>query len=111
MLKQALAEAELNTISEAEFVKLCDDLYADRQQIYEFNPGAGRREALLWMLLGCLISLLSVPASEQPSDYDDSSPDPYVDAVCEILQQRTRPPFDARAYLALLSKKIEADPS
>lgn len=108
MLKQALAGAELHTISEAEFVKLCDDLYADRHQIYEYNPGASRREALLWMLLGCLINLLSVPPSEQPPAYGDSSSDPYVDAVCEILQQRMRPPFDARAYLALLSKKIEA---
>jgi hypothetical protein len=109
MLKQALADAELPTISEAEFIKLCDDLYADRQQIYQFNPSASRREALLWMLLGCLISLLSVPAQEQLSADDNSSSDPYVDAVCEILRQRMRPSFDARAYLALLSKKIETD--
>lgn len=109
MLKQALADAEPPAVSEAQFVKLCDDLYADRQQIYQFNPSAGKREALLWMLLGCLISLLSIPDTEQPSAYDASSPDPYGDAVCEILEKRMRPSFDPRAHLAQLSKKIETD--
>lgn len=109
MLKPSLADAELHAISEAEFAKLCDEIYADRHQIYEFNPSASRREALLWMLLGCLISLLSVPDSEQQSFYEPSSHDPYVDAICAILQNRMRPPFDPQAHLAELSEKIETD--
>ena len=109
MLKQSLADPELPAISEAEFVKLCDDLYADRHQIYQFNPNASRQEALLWMLLGCLISLLSISDSEQQSVYEPSSLDPYVDAICEILQNHMRPPFDPQAHLAQLSKKIETD--
>ncbi|HEX8494322.1 MAG TPA: hypothetical protein VF658_15845 [Pyrinomonadaceae bacterium] len=109
MLKQAIIDAELPAISEAEFVKLCNDIYADRYQIYKFNPNASRREALLWMLLGCLISLLSLSDSDQQSVYEPSSLDPYARAICEILQNRMRPPFDPRAHLAELSKKIETD--
>lgn len=109
MLKQAQADAEPPTISEAEFVKLCNDIYADRHQIYQFNPNASKREALLWMLLGCLLSLLSIPAPEQSSRNDNSSFDPYVDAIYEILQNRMRPPFNPQTHLAVLSKKIETD--
>ena len=110
MPEQALANTEeAHAISEAEFVKLCEDVYADRYQIYEFNPSSGRRDALLWMLLGCLMSLLSIPDAQQHSSNEDSSSDPYADAICEILQNRMRPPFNPRAYLAELSKKIETD--
>jgi hypothetical protein len=96
------------TISEAEFVKLCDDLYVDRQQIYRFNPNTSRREALLWMLLGCLISLLSISDTEQPS-LNSSSADPYGQAVREILLGRTQPPFDPQAHLAELSAKLKSE--
>lgn len=96
------------TITEAEFVRLCEDLYTDRRQIYEFNPNAGRREAMLWMLLGCLISLLSIPDTQQPS-VNSSSTDPYGDAVREILRHRTHPSFDPQSQLADWSKKIESD--
>ena len=109
MLKPSLADAELPAISEAEFVKLCEDVYADRQQIYQFNPNASKREALLWMLLGCLISLLSISDSEQQSIDEPSSQDPYSDAICRILQNRMQPSFDPQTHLAELSKKIEAD--
>lgn len=96
------------TISEAELIRLCENLYTDRRQIYEFNPNAGQREAMLWMLLGCLLSLLSIPDNEQPS-VNSSSTDPYGDAVREILRNRTQPSFDPQSHLAQWSKKIESD--
>jgi hypothetical protein len=99
----------MSTISEQEFKKLCDDVYADRARIYRFNPNVSRREALLWMLLGCLLSLLSVPVLEQPGVYGDSGADPYGDAVCALLRERMMPAFDPRIYLNELSRKIEAD--
>lgn len=107
MFEQSSNSAEASTISEAEFIKLCDDIYADRQEIYQFNPNAGKREALLWMLLGCLISLLSIPVLEQPSVYDKSNSDPYAAAINEILQRHMRPAFDPQVHLTRLSKKIE----
>ena len=111
MPEPTLANSERSTISETEFVKLCDDIYADRQQIYQFNPNASRREALLWMLTGCLISLLSIPILEQPGTYGASSADPYGDAINEILQKHMHPPFDPQTHLAALSKKLENEQS
>lgn len=99
----------MSTISAEEFEKLCRDIYADRWQIYEFNPNASRREALLWMLLGCLVSLLSVPLLDQPSVYGNSRPDPYAAAICELLETRMNPPFNPRAYLDQLSEKLKAE--
>jgi hypothetical protein len=92
-----------------EFEKLCLDIYADRWQIYSFNPNASHREALLWMLLGCLVSLLSVPILDQPSVYGGSRADPYADAICELLQPRMNPAFDPRIYLNELTEKLKAE--
>jgi hypothetical protein len=97
----------MSTISEKDFKKLCDDIYADRFQIYEFNPNVSRREALLWMLLGCLVSLLSIPIHEQPSVYGGSSADPYGDAIREVVLAHAQPGFDPSEYLIELSRKIE----
>jgi hypothetical protein len=99
----------MSTISAEEFEKLCRDIFADRCQIYSFNPNASRREALLWMLLGCLVSLLSVPILDQPSVYGGSRTDPYADAICELLQSRMDPAFDPRIYLAELSEQLESE--
>ncbi|HEX8144786.1 MAG TPA: hypothetical protein VF553_19610 [Pyrinomonadaceae bacterium] len=99
----------MSTISEQEFKKLCADIYADRFQIYAYNPNVSRKEALLWMMLGCLVSLLSIPILEQPSAYGGASEDPYGDAILEVLKARMEPDFDPQAYLDELSRKIEAE--
>jgi hypothetical protein len=99
----------MSTISEKDFKKLCDDIYADRFQIYEFNPNVSRREALLWMLLGCLVSLLSIPILEQPSVYNGSSADPYGDAIREVVLAHTQSNFDPSDYLLELSRKVESE--
>jgi hypothetical protein len=99
----------MSTISEQEFKKLCDEVYADRLQIYTFNPNVSRSEALFWMLLGCLVSLLSIPIPDQPSVYGGASSDPYGDAICEVLKGRTEQDFDPRTYLAVLSVRVEAE--
>ncbi|MEA2175478.1 MAG: hypothetical protein QOD00_3070 [Blastocatellia bacterium] len=104
-----MTQPDMSTISAEEFERLCLDIYADREQIYPFNPNASRREALLWMLLGCLVSLLSVPILDQPSVYGGSSPDPYADAICELLQPRMNPAFDPRIYLDQLTEKLKAE--
>lgn len=99
----------MTTIYESDFKKLCDDIYADRSQIYAFNPNVSRREALLWMMLGCLVSLLSIPILEQPSVYGGSSADPYGDAILEVLKTHTESNFDPGEYLLELSQRIEAE--
>lgn len=109
MSETASANPETATISEAEFVKLCADVYADRHQIYHFNPNAPRREALLWMITGCLVSLLSVPILEQPSVYNNASADPYLDAIRQLLHERTAPPFDPQPHLPALERKLDEE--
>lgn len=94
------------TITEDEFRKLCDRIYEDREGIYPLNPNESHRDALLWMVLGSLVSLLSVPILEQPSTYRPGSRDPYGDAICELLEGRTSPRFDPRECIEELSAKI-----
>ncbi len=96
----------MSTISEKEFKRLCDDVYRDRRQIHAFNPNASEEAAVLWMLAGCLISLLDVPLWEQPSGRGGTSVVAYCEAIQELLQTRMKPIFDSRVYLAELSEMI-----
>jgi hypothetical protein len=108
-MTQSRSESDLSYISEAEFKRLCDELYEERHQLYSFNPNVSRRDALLWMLAGCLVSLLSVPILEQPSVYGGASADPYADAVRQLLEGRMQPTFDPQPLLAELTRKVEAE--
>jgi hypothetical protein len=96
----------METIGEPEFKKLCDDIFADRREIYAFNPNMSRREALLWMLAGCLVNLLSVPAAEQPGAFGAETSDPYGDAVLLLLERRSVPAFDPKIYLTELDARL-----
>jgi hypothetical protein len=97
----------METISEQEFIKLCDGIYDDLHQVHEWNPSLSRRDAFLWMLLGSLVSLLSVPILEQPSVYDPSKSDPYLLAVLEVLAGRCEGSFDPTDYLSRVLGQIE----
>lgn len=99
----------METITEQEFKNLCDDIYRDRAEIYPFNPNVSQREALLWMLLGTLVSLLSVPILEQPSVYNSTNSDPYGSAVVELLKHRALPAFDPKIYLTELFQNLEEE--
>ena len=99
----------MDTISETEFKRLCDDVYRARAEIYRLLPNVSEREALLWMLLGSLVALLSVSFEEQQGFDNHLSADPYGDAILEILKHRTAPAFDPQIYLRELSDKLEAE--
>jgi hypothetical protein len=98
-----------DTISEEKFRALCEEVYRDRAEIYGFHPGAGRSEALLWMLLGCLISLLSVDEVEMEAVADSSGKYLYLEAVCALLEKRTEPHFNPRPYLEELAQRAESE--
>lgn len=102
-----MREVNIETISEAELRRLCDEIYRDRLEIYEFNPGMSRREAVLWMLLGCLISLLSVTDAESAELTVSPSHDPYGESVCKLLNARSSPPFDPQPFVEELSRRVE----
>jgi hypothetical protein len=97
----------MNTITEREFKALCDRIYNERHEIYPLNPNVSHKEAILWMLLGTLVSFLSVPILEQPSVYNTSNPDPYRTAVVELVRQRAAPAFDPELYLMGILERLE----
>jgi hypothetical protein len=103
---QAMPGIQGETISESELKSVCDEIYRDRFEIYAFNPGAGRAEAVLWMLLGCLISLLSIDEEELQYLAGPSGQVSYADALCQLLKGRTEPPFDPRPVVEELSKRV-----
>ena len=109
MRAQAEQSTAVETISEGQFQRLCDEIYRDRLEIYGFRPGTGHREALLWMLLGCLISLLSVTDEELQLLVDASSQDPYRDAVRKLLQNRIEPPFETEPLIEELLAGAESE--
>ena len=51
---------QMACISETRFAEICDGIRADRDVIIKHNPIGTEDEILLWMLLSCLISYLSL---------------------------------------------------
>ncbi len=94
----------VETISEESFRRLCEEIYRDRSEIYLFSPGMAKGEALSWMLMGCLISLLSVPETELERLGECSS---YADAIRALLTGRTEPPFDPGPHITELISRAE----
>lgn len=92
----------VETISEEELRRISDEIYRDRFAIYDFNPDAGRKDAVLWMLLGCLISRLSI-TDEELQGVEGS----YEEAITELLRERTESGLDARSVVAELVKRVE----
>lgn len=92
----------METISEEELRRISDEIYRDRFAIYDFNPNAGRKDAVLWMLLGCLISRLSV-TDEELRSVEGS----YEEAITKLLRERTAPRLDARSVVDELVKRVE----
>jgi hypothetical protein len=88
------------TISESEFARICDGIRDDRNVIIRHNPIGTEDEILLWMLLACIISYLSLTDTETPC-FINGNPDKktYREAVIFVLQDRTVGNFDAEPYI------------
>lgn len=107
--EESVLATEVETISEGEFKRLCEEIYRDRSEVYSFRPDVQKSEALVWMLLGCLISLLSVNDAEVQALVDSSSKDLYGACVHALVQSRARPPFDSRPYVEDLKRRVEGE--
>lgn len=94
------------TISESELRRICDEIYRDRFSIYDFNPNAGHAEAVQWMLLGCLISRLSI-TDEELQKLDAAS---YTEAIVKFLKERGTGGFDAGNIVDELTERVENEP-
>lgn len=86
-------------ISEKEFARICEGIYEDREIICRNNPIGTREETLLWMLLSCLVSYLSLSEVETPCFTGKPDAATYREAILFILKGRKTEEFDARKYL------------
>lgn len=86
-------------ISEAKFAEICEGIRADRDIIIKHNPLGTDEEILLWMLLSCLISFLSLEANETPCFTGRPDADTYRKAIKFVLEGRMETAFDVDQYL------------
>ena len=89
----------MTNISEAEFARICIGIYEDRESIIKHNPIGTSEEILLWMLLSCLISYLSLVEIETPCFNGMPDAKTYRDAIMFVLKDRKEESFDAENYL------------
>jgi len=94
----------MTRISEQEFECLCAGIYSDRKSILKHNPIGTRDEILLWMLLSCLISYLSLEEIETPCFTGVPDAHTYSNAILFVLRDRKSHEFDAEVYLGKLLK-------
>lgn len=89
----------MTKISEREFALICEGIFEDRQVIHKHNPIGTREETLLWMLLSCLISYLSLEEIETPCFTGVPTAETYRNAILFVLRDRKSDDFEAEAYL------------
>lgn len=89
----------LPKITEAEFSRICDEIRIDRDKIVANNPIGTVEETLLWMLLGVLMSYMSLDESQTPCFNGKPDAETYRNAILFILRGRMQPDFDAAPVL------------
>jgi hypothetical protein len=93
----------MTTISEAEFARICDGIFEDRESIIKHNPIGPPDEILLWMLLSCLISYLNLSDLETPCITGKPDAKIYRDAIVFVLNERRTDSFNVDEYLTKLT--------
>ncbi len=86
-------------ISEKEFARICRGIREDREIICRHNPIGTQEEILLWMLISCLVSYLSLSEIETPCFTGKPDAETYRAAVLFVLKDRITENFDAEKYL------------
>ena len=89
----------MNKITEKEFARICDGIYEDHEAICKHNPIGTPDETLLWMLLSCLISYLSLSEMETPCFTGMPTAETYRSAILFVLNDRKMDDFRAETYL------------
>jgi hypothetical protein len=93
----------MSKISESEFARICRGIYDDRESICRHNPIGTPEEILLWMLLSCLNSYLSLTEIETPCFTGKPDAETYRNAIIFILKNRKADDFDEKIYLEELT--------
>lgn len=94
-------------ITEAQFARIVDGIIEDRESIIKHNPVGTDEEILLWMLLACLTSFLSLSDNETPCFTGKPDAKTYREAVMFVLKNRRADDFEADPYL----DRLIGDPS
>jgi hypothetical protein len=92
----------MTRITEAEFARIVNGIYEDRETIIKYNPLGTPDEILLWMLLSCLVSFLNLTEIETPCFTGTPSADTYRDAVLFVLRDRMEQDFAVEKYMQRL---------
>lgn len=95
----------MSEIAEKEFARICRGIYEDRETICKHNPIGTCEEILLWMLLSCLISYLSLSEIETPCFAGKPTAETYRTVILFVLKNRMTKDFDAEKYLEELVKE------
>ncbi len=89
----------MTKITEDEFARICEGIRGDRESIVRHNPIGTGEETLLWMLLGILISYLSLSEAETPCFNGMPTAETYRQAIRFIVEPRRSDDFDVDSYL------------
>ena len=89
----------MTKINEREFARICAGITEDREIIWNHNPIGTHGEILLWMLLSCLISYLSLTEIDTPCFTGKPNAETYRNAIMFVLKNRMTANFDAGKYL------------
>jgi hypothetical protein len=95
----------MNRITEKEFAQICRGIYDERKAICKHNPIGTPEEILLWMLLSCLISYLSLSEIETPCFNGMPTAQTYRDAIHFVLKDKMDEDFNIENYLHEFVKK------
>ena len=93
------------SISEGELERIVDGIIADRASIIKHNPIGSESETLLWMLLSCLVSYLSLDGTETPCFTGRPDEETYRTSIRFVLDGRRSPDFDPEPYLDKLTRQ------
>ena len=91
------------TIKETEFARIVEGIAEDREMIIKHNPIGTEIEILLWMLLSCLVTYLSLSDAETPCFTGRPDADTYREAIRFVLRNHASEDFDPEPHLAKLS--------
>jgi hypothetical protein len=93
---------QMHKITEAELDRISSGILQDREAIIRHNPIGPRGEILVWMLLSCLVSYLSIPDAETPCFTGRPDAATYAEAIRFVLRSRKDEPFDEKPYIERL---------
>ena len=94
---------QISRITESEFARMVTGIVEDRASIIKHNPIGTTEETLLWMLMSCLISYLSLEDAETPCFTGRPDAETYKTAIRFIVSKRKAEDFDPDPYLDKLT--------